>query len=174
MKRIVNVAFIMSLSFILTGCVGNPSEEGIELLKEGNYKEAEDKFEEAIEKEINVGDAYRGVGIVKWEENDYEGAREAFLKALKYGAKETGTIYNFLGNCELEQGNYTEALDYYQQGLTQKENSEGLVQEMKFNIIVAYEKIKDFESAKTELEKYLENYPEDEKAQKELEFLRTR
>ena len=65
----------------------NPSEEGIEYLKNGQYEEAIGQFEQAIKDEVNVGDAYRGIGIAKWEQEDYEGAREAFQKALenRYG-----------------------------------------------------------------------------------------
>ncbi len=53
-------------------------------------------------------------------------------------------------------------------------NSAELEQEMKYNMIAAYEQIKDWESAKVILEEYTAEYPEDETAQKEREFLKTR
>ena len=46
--------------------------------------------------------------------------------------------------------------------------------EMKYNIIVAYEKMEDWESAEVKLEEYLESYPNDKAAKKEAEFLETR
>ena len=46
--------------------------------------------------------------------------------------------------------------------------------EMQYNIIVAYEQMEDWESAKVKLEEYLENYPNDKSAKKEAEFLKTR
>lgn len=45
---------------------------------------------------------------------------------------------------------------------------------MHFNMIVAYEQMKDWESAKAKLKEYLAEYPDDEAAKKELEFLETR
>ena len=45
---------------------------------------------------------------------------------------------------------------------------------MQYNVIVAYEQAKDWESAKVKLKEYLNDYPDDQNAQKELEFLETR
>lgn len=41
---------------------------------------------------------------------------------------------------------------------------------MQYNIIVAYEQMKDWESAKVKLEEYLENYPNDKSAKKRPSF----
>ena len=83
-----------SLAVLITGCGKNASEDGVKLLEEGKYKEAVKEFEQAVEDDVNVGDAYRGIGIAKWEQEDYEGAREAFKNALENGAKKTGTYWN--------------------------------------------------------------------------------
>ena len=45
---------------------------------------------------------------------------------------------------------------------------------MKFNVIAEFEGMEDFESAKMTLKEYLEEYPDDEQAQKEMTFLETR
>ena len=45
---------------------------------------------------------------------------------------------------------------------------------MQYNIIVAYEQMEDWESAKVKLEEYLVNYPNDKSAKKEAEFQKTR
>ncbi len=157
---------------------GNPSEEGIEYLKNGQYEEAVKQFEQAVEDEINVGDAYRGIGLARWETEDYEGARSAFQKALEAEADDespfTGTIYNFLGSCELKLGNPESAQNYFGQGIGLKGNSKELDQEMKYNQIVAFEQLGDWENAKAKLAEYVAEYPEDANALKEQQFLETR
>ena len=47
-------------------------------------------------------------------------------------------------------------------------------QEIQFNVIVCYEKLEDWDNAKAKLEDYVTAYPDDEKAAKEAEFLKTR
>ena len=59
-------------------------------------------------------------------------------------------------------------------GLEQDDVSKKMKKEMKYNIIVAYEKMEDWESAEVKLEEYLESYPNDKAAKKEAEFLETR
>ena len=123
---------------------------------------------------MNVGDAYRGIGIAKWEQEDFEGARDAFESALENNAQKTGTIYNFIGICELKLEDPDSAINYFRLGLGQEDISEELKQEMQYNVIVAYEQAEDWESAKVKLKEYLNDYPDDQNAQKELEFLETR
>ena len=66
------------------------------------------------------------------------------------------------------------AINYYRLGVVHEDSSEELKKEMNFNMIVAYEQMKDWESAKAKLKEYLAEYPDDEAAKKELEFLETR
>ncbi len=155
---------------------GNPSEEGIEYLEKGQYEEAVSQFEEAVKEEVNVGDAYRGIGIARWELEDYEGAKDAFQKALEQESESpfTGTIYNFLGNCELKTGNPQSAQNYFQLGIGLKGNSAELDQEMKYNLIVALEQSGDWENAKAKVTEYAAEYPDDANVLKEQQFLQTR
>ena len=158
MKRGKALLAIFSAGLLLTAC-GNPSEKGVEYLEKGEYDQAVEQFEQAIEKNKNTGDAWRGIGIVKWEQKDYKGARNAFRKALDNNAEKTGTIYNLIGNCDLKLGKAKEALNYYNLGLEQDDVSKKMKKEMKYNIIVAYEKMEDWESAEVKLEEYLETAP---------------
>lgn len=176
MKQVGSLVFLLFLCLCLSGCQRqeNASEEGIEYLEKGQYEEAVRQFEQAIEDEVNVGDAYRGIGIARWEQENYEGAREAFQMALEQKAQRTGTIYNFIGNCEMKLGNLVSAQNYFRLGLGVEGNSPELEQEMKFNTIVAYEQTGDWESAKARLSEYVAEYPQDGAAQKEYEFLQTR
>ena len=155
MKRGKALLAIFSAGLLLTAC-GNPSKKGVEYLEKGEYDQAVEQFEQAIEKNKNTGDAWRGIGIVKWEQKDYKGARNAFRKALDNNAEKTGTIYNLIGNCDLKLGKAKEALNYYNLGLEQDDVSKKMKKEMKYNIIVAYEKMEDWESAEVKLEEYLD------------------
>ena len=172
-KRAGIIASVFLLGVCLTGC-GNPSEKGVECLESGQYEEAIEHFEKAVEDDVNIGDAYRGIGIAKWELEDYEGAGEAFRGALENGAEKTGTLYNFIGSCELRIGNAVSAQNYFQVGIEQEGNSTELNQEMKYNIIAALEQAGDWQSARARLGEYIAEYPEDAAAQKELQFLETR
>ena len=173
MKRAKALLAILSAGLLLTAC-GNPSKKGVEYLEKGEYEQAIDQFEQAVEKNKNVGDAYRGIGIAKWEQKDYKGARKAFKKALDNDAEKTGTIYNLIGNCDLKLGKAKEALNYYNLGLEQDDVSKKMKKEMQYNSIVAYEKIGDLESAEVKLKEYLKSYPNDKAAKKEAKFLKTR
>ena len=148
MKKIKALLVVVCTGVLLTAC-GNPSQKGVEYLEDGKYDQAIEQFEQAVDKKKNVGDAYRGIGIAKWEKKDYKGARKAFKKAK-------------------------EALNYYNLGLAQEDSGKKMKKEMQYNIIVAYEQMEDWESAKVKLEEYLENYPNDKSAKKEAEFLNTR
>ena len=174
MGRIKCVLLTVIVAVLVFGCGKNPAKQGVEYLEDGEYKKAIEQFEEAIEKEKNVGDAYRGIGIAKWEMEYYEGACEAFKNALENDAKKTGTIYNFLGSCELKLDHPEKALNFYNLALEDEDNSEEMEQEIRYNIIAAYEQTGDWESVKVKLEEYLEDYPDDEDAKKEAEFLETR
>lgn len=52
--------------------------------------------------------------------------------------------------------------------------SEKMLQEMKFNEIMVYEKLGDWKNAKIKVNEYLEQYPDNAKVKKEAEFLETR
>lgn len=173
MKKYVMILLIVIYGLLLTGC-GNPSEQGVKEMESGNYKEAEEQFQKAVEKEVNVADAYRGIGLVNWEQEKYDEAAKALKKALEKGAKKTGTIYSILGNCAMKLNQPSEALNYYRLALAAEGNSKELVQELRFNEIAAYEQQKDWESAKAKLKEYVAAYPDDEQAIKEAEFLETR
>lgn len=174
MKYIGRVIVVFLTGPLLVGCHGNSAKKGVEYLEAGQYEEAAEAFEEAVEAGGNIGDAYRGIGIARWEQEDYEGAKEAFLEALENEAQMTGTLYNFIGNCELKLGNPVSAQNFFRLGIGIEDNSAEMEQEMRYNMIVAYEQAGDWESAKVELDKYIAEYPDDETAQKEREFLETR
>lgn len=174
MRRIRSLLVILAATACLAGCGQKPYDSGIEQLEAGSYSEAAQKFQQAIEEEDNLADSYRGLGLALWEQEDYEGARDALLSALDQGSQESGTIYSLLGNCELKLENPEQAVEYFEKGLRIEGNSTELIREMKHNEIIAYEQMGDLEQAKALLTEYIEAYPEDEAAVKEAEFLETR
>lgn len=81
-------------------------------------------------------------------------------------------IYNSLGICLMNQEKYNEAVTAFDSGIAMG-NSDYL-QELRFNMIVANEYIGNFDQAKTKMQEYLQLYPDDARAKKENEFLKTR
>lgn len=81
-------------------------------------------------------------------------------------------IYNQLGLCRLSMQEYEEALGAFQSGL-EVENS-SCRQSLSYNEIVAYEYMGEFKKATALMETYIRNYPDDEAAAREYEFLKTR
>ena len=57
--RRVAAIFLMGLLLAGFGFKENTSEKWVQNLQEGRYEEAVKAFEEAVEDEVNAGDAYR-------------------------------------------------------------------------------------------------------------------
>ena len=81
-------------------------------------------------------------------------------------------IYNRLGMCKLQANDAQSALEYFNQALALEDPS--IIQTLKFNQIVAYEYLGDFEQANVLMKNYLQIYPDDQDALREYEFLKSR
>ena len=81
-------------------------------------------------------------------------------------------IQNQLGICKMQMGDNEAALAAFQAGLASEDKT--YMQTLKFNEIAAYEKLAQFQKATVLMESYLEVYPDDERAKREYEFLKTR
>ena len=73
---------------------------------------------------------------------------------------------------QIENKEYDAALSTLEGGISKGEGA--VLQELLGYEIAVYEQKGDFETAKLKMESYLEQYPEDEKAQREYLFLKTR
>lgn len=173
-KRIRNAAAVAAAALVLTGCGTSLLEEGTACLEQGDYVAAADTFMEAVQKDSEDSEAWRGLGLARWEQKDYGGALEAFRNVLEKEGDPTGELYNLMGNCSMELEDTKGALQYYGLGLKSEDISEELKQEMRWNEIAAYEKAGDVDHAREKLDSYMQDYPDDEKAAKEAEFLKTR
>lgn len=102
---------------------------------------------------------------------DYDNAKATYSKVQSLDPESTDS-YNGLALCALAQDDPETALSYINQGLSLP-GSEGK-QDLYFNEIVAYERNLDFLTAKDKCQTYVDNYPTDEKGQRELIFLNSR
>ncbi|MCM1174663.1 MAG: tetratricopeptide repeat protein [Blautia sp.] len=81
-------------------------------------------------------------------------------------------IYNQLGLCRMQMGEYELALMAFQSAMNIEGND--MMQTLKFNEIAAYEYMKDYKTAAALMNDYLKSYPDDAAAQREYQFLKTR
>lgn len=165
--------------------------QGYELMNAGEYATAEEQFEAALVQAAKMGEkksdeeaeryvvieAYRGLGLAAYEQKEYQNCIEYLQRAMDEGTEPTIIMYQLMGNSAMQLEDYETALIYFNQGCEFSENDEEfkkLDQEIRYNKIVCYEQLADWESARTEAEEYITLYPDDEKMQKEYTFLKTR
>ena len=134
-----------------------------------DYEKAYTYLEEASKKggalaSLYLGRSYEATGDYNYAANVYQA----------YLAKDTqnAEVYNQLGLCEMTRKNYDKALEAFEAGLNL--NDSAMQQSLSFNEVVAYEYLGDFRKAAVLMEAYLKNYPDDEKAKREYDFLSTR
>lgn len=135
----------------------------------GQTDEAEKLLKEAIDK--GVLDAKLYLAKIYQDASDYVSA-QALLEEYASSDQVTSDALGILGDIELSSGNYENALNYYKAGLTL--DSIGNMPQLMKGQVAALEKLYRFQEAKDVLTQYLESYPGDEEAQKELVFLQTR
>lgn len=150
-------------------------EDKFNLAKIHYYKEDYDiatkEFGEAFKN--GFASAYYYLGGIYESKKDYKSAINNYKLFLEDETTEKSTsVYNQIGICLIEQGEYEEALSYIQKGLEYKDNF--MDQSLRHNEIVAYENLGKYEDANQLMAEYLSLYPKDEKAAKEYEFIKTR
>ena len=132
------------------------------------------EYEEArmiLEKEKKSGkEAVTYLGMTYEKLGDYNYACSIYNNYLL--EEKDATVYNQLGLCKMQMEDYEAALAAFQEGM--KVENCPCMQSLKFNEIVAYEYMGDFETAKRLMESYLLTYPDDRDAKREYDFLKTR
>ena len=134
-----------------------------------NFDKAEPLLKKAEKK--NILDAKLYLAKV-YQARGQKDEAQALLKEYAAADQVNSDALGTLGDIEMVNGNYEEALSYYQTGLS-LEKITNYVQLYKGEI-VAYEKLNKFEEASKEINKYLKMYPGDEAAQREKIFLESR
>lgn len=113
---------------------------------------------------LYLGRTYEALGDFNYASGIYAGYVE--------NDQSKAEIYNQLGLCRMRMKEYSQALEDFQAAMNIEDN--GMMQTLKFNEIVAYEYMGDYKTAAALMNSYLKSYPDDEAAQREYEFLRTR
>lgn len=133
-----------------------------------NYQDARDYLERA--KDTAGGGAVLYLGRT-WEIlGDYNYASSVYEAYLTNTPD--AEIYNQLGMCRLKMNDPQAALEAFQAGQT-VENCP-ILQILQYNEIVACEQLENFTEAASLMQSYLKTYPDDEQAQRENIFLKTR
>lgn len=135
----------------------------------GDYEQARISLEKA--KDANGAAAASLLGQTYERLGDYNYAASVYSSYLETKQADA-EIYNQLGLCKLQVGDYEAALAAFQAGIAMEGNT--AMQSLKFNEIAAYEHLGQFDKAKLAMQQYLAQYPDDEKAQRENVFLETR
>ncbi len=146
------------------------------------YMEDYDNAKKELTEASNQGStqALLLLGMVYSAQQDYANARSMYqqyvdkkLDTADKAQEETAAPgYNGLALCDIAEGNYEQALENISSGITFAEGDE--MQSLLFNEIVVYEKKLDFVTAQQKAQSYVDMYPEDEEAAKELDFLKSR
>lgn len=135
----------------------------------GEYQKAYIALEEA--KEAGGAESYLYLGRAYEATGDYNYASSVYNSYISKDDT-NAAIYNQLGLCEMAKQDYRKALEAFQAGLQIGDGD--LQQTLSFNEIVAYEYLGEYQKASVLLNTYLKNYPDDENAKREQEFLKTR
>lgn len=135
-----------------------------------DYDNARKELTKASEK--GSAEAELLLGMVCLAQGDTAAARSMYQDYLNLEEVSKAPGYNGMALCDLADGDPDSALANIASGLEYAEMDE--MQELLFNEIVAYEKKLDFSTAYTKAQEYVKMYPDDEEAQKELIFLKSR
>ena len=143
-------------------------KENWELAKK-NYEALEENLEKAKEHKQMQASYY--LGLAYDANGDSDKAKKCIAEYIKSGVATSYDLYE-LGMQEMQDGNYKNALTYFNSGLELEKvpNKQNLMK----SAIAAYEYSGDFDSAKKMMKEYLKAYPDDEEAKHENTFLETR
>jgi tetratricopeptide (TPR) repeat protein len=138
-------------------------------LELGETEKAIDLLEQAAEKNLSEAKVYLAQAYE--QAGDSEKASELLTE---YAAEDnpSSEALAMLGNMAIKNGDYEEALTFFQQGLESKQITNE--QELRKGEIAALEYTGNFTDAKEKMQEYLQLYPKDADALREQVFLETR
>lgn len=112
------------------------------------------------------------LGKTHEELGDYNYAISVYNTYLTEGGEQSPQILNQMGLCKMQLGDYEGALEAFQSAMALEDDS--MIQTLKMNEVTAYERLGEYKEAAALLSSYLKSYPDDQKAAREYEFLKTR
>jgi tetratricopeptide (TPR) repeat protein len=143
-------------------------------LKKERYEDAIACFDSSIEKGKDEAEAYRGKGVALYELEKYEEAANALESSLDKGSDPDAQICNLLALSYIGQEKYQESIAWLEKGIADESGSRELKQEMRYQLVFAYEKTSQWDKAKECAQQYLADFPDDQKMTREYQFLQTR
>jgi tetratricopeptide (TPR) repeat protein len=151
------------------GKASDKMEKGRIYLLLGDTENALSYLQEAVEDgdetaNFYLAEAYEAAG-------DSEQADTCFQTYLDCGIADSAELCQ-MGERQMLQGNDSRALEYFSAALELESvpNKQTILKDM----VIAYETLGNFSSAKSTMQEYLTLYPDDETAQREMTFLETR
>ncbi len=107
-----------------------------------------------------------------WQMGNEDYAVSLYQSYLSGDDVEYQSAYEKVAAYQIRQEDYESALSTLEDGIAL--GDQGSLKELLADEIAVYEYLSDFETARTKMESYLESYPDDEEAQREYLFLKTR
>ena len=158
----------MSAAVLIAVLLVNHGDMGI-MAKAETITALEENLEKAKEHKQMLASYY--LGLAYDANGDSDKAKKCIAEYIKSGVATSYDLYE-LGMQEMQDGNYKNALTYFNSGLELEKvpNKQNLMK----SAIAAYEYSGDFDSAKKMMKEYLKAYPDDEEAKHENTFLETR
>ncbi len=135
----------------------------------GQYDSARTYLDKAINMEDKEAVFY--LAQVLDAKGDKEQADQLYESYIKDHSDDQNAL-DALWRARVQEGNYTQALKFLQIALEQKDVQNA--QELRRNEIAILEQLLDLTQAKEKMKAYVEDYPEDEAAAREYEFLKSR
>ncbi|SFC61436.1 Lipoprotein NlpI, contains TPR repeats [Butyrivibrio sp. YAB3001] len=138
----------------------------------GNNAEAQSYLEAArSERDQEKEPVILMLGQTGEKQGDYNYAISVYKTYLSENPA-SALIYNQLGMCQIKQGDYSAAIQSFQSGIDV--GDQAYIKALRLNQITAYEYKGEFDTAKSLMDAYLQDYPSDEEAERENIFLSTR
>lgn len=135
-----------------------------------DYIKAKEYLEAASEAGNPEGDYWQAE--LYWQMGNTDYAITLYQSYLERGDVQHQSAYAKVASWQMEQGDYDGALSTLEEGIAKGEGES--LKELLADEIAVYERKSDFATAKLKIESYLEKYPDDEKAEREYEFLKSR
>jgi tetratricopeptide (TPR) repeat protein len=122
-----------------------------------NWKEAIPVLEKAVQLNPDYGDAYFQIGTAYQELKEFDKAAEAYKKFIATGPRQAIDAYNRLGLCQMELGQYADAVTSFQEALKGMPDDVNII----YKLAQSYEKGGQYEQAAETYYKLAELSPKD-------------
>lgn len=119
MKLLSFITILLLASNVLAQQWRTSFDEGNKLFEEGKYNEAYDKFVEAQKTAPEEIDFSKEISKSAYRKGDYQEAQESYFNQQLSAEtpQEKAALYHNIGNCNMAEKNYAEAVENYKNAL---------------------------------------------------------